>query len=368
MLAGPALHELLVHQMGSFGDAEPIAEAALGVLHRRQEASGDTVLSARESGVLALLPTLLSLDEIAEELGISINTVKSHPHDLRQAGRQYLPQARRGARAGAALDSTRARRSAGTPPPCSAGRRGAPCSSPCSPRASPRSGDVRPLPSDDCRGTAGCVRAPAPASHWGRMTARRFEFRVRGSLSDRTRDEFYGLAVADAPRETIIFGEVVDESHLHGILALVRSLDLHLISMHEIELAGRSAEQPTLLRAQHGTSAAARTARRTSRACTPPGDRHRDLQVIGNLRKRATRGHHENQRPIGRPLVAFPGGGVVDVPERPSTCSGSSPHCRAECGEPQPGGPTADQAWRRAVALRRGPRCGSAGMQTSLPA
>jgi hypothetical protein len=68
----------------------------------------------------------------------------------------------------------------------------------------------------------------------GRMTARRFEFRVRGSLSDRTRDEFYGLAVADAPPETIIFGEVVDESHLHGILALVRSLDLHLISMHEI--------------------------------------------------------------------------------------------------------------------------------------
>jgi LuxR family maltose regulon positive regulatory protein len=82
VLAGPALHELLVHQMGSFGDAEPIAEAALGVLHRRQEASGDTVLSARESGVLALLPTLLSLDEIAEELGISINTVKSHTRTI----------------------------------------------------------------------------------------------------------------------------------------------------------------------------------------------------------------------------------------------------------------------------------------------
>jgi hypothetical protein len=32
----------------------------------------------------------------------------------------------------------------------------------------------------------------------------------------------------------IIFGEVIDESHLHGILALVRSLDLHLVSMHEV--------------------------------------------------------------------------------------------------------------------------------------
>ena len=68
----------------------------------------------------------------------------------------------------------------------------------------------------------------------GRMTTRRFEFRVQGSMSDRTRNEFYGLSVADAPPETIIFGEVVDESHLHGILALVRSLNLHLISMHEI--------------------------------------------------------------------------------------------------------------------------------------
>jgi LuxR family maltose regulon positive regulatory protein len=82
VLAGPALHELLVHQVGSFGDAEPIAEAALGVLQRRRDASGDTVLSARETGVLSLLPTLLSLDEIAEELGISINTVKSHTRTI----------------------------------------------------------------------------------------------------------------------------------------------------------------------------------------------------------------------------------------------------------------------------------------------
>ena len=27
---------------------------------------------------------------------------------------------------------------------------------------------------------------------------------------------------------------MIDESHLHGILALVRSLNLHLTSMHEV--------------------------------------------------------------------------------------------------------------------------------------
>jgi hypothetical protein len=68
----------------------------------------------------------------------------------------------------------------------------------------------------------------------GPMTGRRFEFRVQGPLSESARHEFYGLSVTDAPQETIISGEVIDESHLHGILALVRSLDLHLISMHEV--------------------------------------------------------------------------------------------------------------------------------------
>jgi hypothetical protein len=66
------------------------------------------------------------------------------------------------------------------------------------------------------------------------MTSRRFEFRVQGPLSDSARREFYGLSVTDAPVETIVSGEVIDESHLHGILALVRLLDLHLVSMHEV--------------------------------------------------------------------------------------------------------------------------------------
>jgi hypothetical protein len=66
------------------------------------------------------------------------------------------------------------------------------------------------------------------------MTNRRFEFRVQGTLSEDARREFDGLSVTAAPPETIIFGEVVDESHLHGILALVKSLDLHLVSMQEI--------------------------------------------------------------------------------------------------------------------------------------
>jgi hypothetical protein len=66
------------------------------------------------------------------------------------------------------------------------------------------------------------------------MTHKRYEFRVHGPLSEDARNALYGLAVVDTSPETIIVGEVVDESHLHGVLALIRSLDLHLLSMHEV--------------------------------------------------------------------------------------------------------------------------------------
>jgi LuxR family maltose regulon positive regulatory protein len=41
-----------------------------------------TPLTEREREVLDLLPTLLSLDEIAEALSVSINTVRSHVRAL----------------------------------------------------------------------------------------------------------------------------------------------------------------------------------------------------------------------------------------------------------------------------------------------
>jgi len=67
------------------------------------------------------------------------------------------------------------------------------------------------------------------------MTPQRFEFRVYGPVSEDARHALSGLAVVDAPPETIIVGEVMDESHMHGVLALIRSLDLHLVSMHEVQ-------------------------------------------------------------------------------------------------------------------------------------
>ena len=66
------------------------------------------------------------------------------------------------------------------------------------------------------------------------MTSRRYEFRVAGLVSERTRDAFPDMTVSDAPAETIILGEVVDESHLHGVLALIQDLGLRVVSINEV--------------------------------------------------------------------------------------------------------------------------------------
>ena len=66
------------------------------------------------------------------------------------------------------------------------------------------------------------------------MTSKRYEFRVDGSLSERVGAAFPEMTIHDVPPETIIKGMVVDDSHLHGVLALIQSLGLRLVSVNEV--------------------------------------------------------------------------------------------------------------------------------------
>jgi hypothetical protein len=70
---------------------------------------------------------------------------------------------------------------------------------------------------------------------------RRFEFRVDGLLSAHTRAAFEELTVLDSPRETIIVGDLVDEAALHGVLALIQSLGLRIVSVNEVRDRGEQA-------------------------------------------------------------------------------------------------------------------------------
>lgn len=62
-----------------------------------------------------------------------------------------------------------------------------------------------------------------------------YHFRVAGRLSDRTRGAFPDMVLVEAPPETIIYGEVIDEAHLHGVLAMIQDLGLHVVSVHEVK-------------------------------------------------------------------------------------------------------------------------------------
>ena len=78
--AGPGVRELLVHQLGSFGTTETFAQHALAAGTPTEDRH--TTLSERELTVLELLPSMLSLDEIATDLTVSVNTVKSHVRSI----------------------------------------------------------------------------------------------------------------------------------------------------------------------------------------------------------------------------------------------------------------------------------------------
>lgn len=66
------------------------------------------------------------------------------------------------------------------------------------------------------------------------MTPLRYEFRVAGRLSEHIRGAFPDMTVLDAPPETIIRGDVIDDSQMHGVLALIRNLGLRVVSVNQV--------------------------------------------------------------------------------------------------------------------------------------
>jgi LuxR family maltose regulon positive regulatory protein len=76
-LAGQGLRVLLVDQLGGARDPAAFAYRCLAARQRVQQALTPQ-LSARERDVLAQLVSLSNLGEIAEDLDVSVNTIKSH--------------------------------------------------------------------------------------------------------------------------------------------------------------------------------------------------------------------------------------------------------------------------------------------------
>jgi hypothetical protein len=66
------------------------------------------------------------------------------------------------------------------------------------------------------------------------MMTKTYEFRVDGRFTDQAREAFCDMRIEDIPAGATLSGEVIDESHLLGILAQCRMLGLRIVSARRI--------------------------------------------------------------------------------------------------------------------------------------
>jgi len=62
-----------------------------------------------------------------------------------------------------------------------------------------------------------------------------YEFRIKGRLSDSVSDAFQDFTTSVKPAETIVRGDLRDQSELHGVLERIRSLGLELIEVRRLD-------------------------------------------------------------------------------------------------------------------------------------
>jgi hypothetical protein len=67
------------------------------------------------------------------------------------------------------------------------------------------------------------------------VTPTDYEIRIKGRLSDSLSGAFEDFTAAVRPAETVMRGEVRDQSELHGVLERIQSLGLELIEVRRIE-------------------------------------------------------------------------------------------------------------------------------------
>jgi hypothetical protein len=67
-----------------------------------------------------------------------------------------------------------------------------------------------------------------------KRTGKVYRIVVRSELSDRYAAAFEGMQIEAKDGETILTGEVIDQPHLHGILARINGLGLELLSVQAL--------------------------------------------------------------------------------------------------------------------------------------
>ena len=61
-----------------------------------------------------------------------------------------------------------------------------------------------------------------------------YQIVVRGEISERYATAFEGMEMESKSGRTVLTGEIIDNSHLHGILDRIIALGLELVSVEEM--------------------------------------------------------------------------------------------------------------------------------------
>ena len=64
---------------------------------------------------------------------------------------------------------------------------------------------------------------------------RRYEFLVEPAVPSASHDVFCDMAREDTTTGTVLRGDIVDDSHLHGVLAQLRALGLTVVSARPLD-------------------------------------------------------------------------------------------------------------------------------------
>ncbi|MEV6315727.1 LuxR C-terminal-related transcriptional regulator [Streptomyces sp. NPDC051776] len=97
-VSAPGLRRLLVRSLPGTGPLEPFATEVLRIMRNGGETAAAVTLTPRETALLQQLPSLRTLEEIAGDLFVSVNTLKTH---LRSIYRKLQVGSRRDAVAAA---------------------------------------------------------------------------------------------------------------------------------------------------------------------------------------------------------------------------------------------------------------------------
>jgi hypothetical protein len=75
---------------------------------------------------------------------------------------------------------------------------------------------------------------PAQRKAGRHVTPTDYEIRIKGRLTDSLSGAFEDFTATVKPAETVMRGEVRDQSELHGVLERIQSLGLELIEVRRI--------------------------------------------------------------------------------------------------------------------------------------